>query len=180
FDASNHGQLDGQIGQAPIAPGATVRSSITVDGSQDNAAYFSYASMVLPSNDFFVANGDPLEHRIFDDLGNFIGAEFYILGNEVLDAGTEVNDELAESTAFFGQSSPNTGTTQTGTVAAANGFVENGRILSAEQFANADYTAEGYQVAKVEVGGAEVSSTFATGESCFAQLKITRVNFSFR
>lgn len=177
FDDSAQGQLDGQIGLAPIAPGATVRSNFTIDGSQENATYFSYASMVLPSNDFFVANGDPREHRIFDDLGNFIGAEFYILGNEVLDAGTEVNDELAESTAFFGQSAPNTGTTETGTVAAANGFIENGRILSAEQFENADYTAEGYQVAKVEVGGAEVASTFSTDFSDLAEAEVDPADF---
>ncbi|MEL7334117.1 MAG: DUF4114 domain-containing protein, partial [Cyanobacteria bacterium J06560_2] len=108
--------------------------------------------MLLPSNDFFVANGDPLAHRIFDDEGNFIGADFFIVGSQVLDAGTEVNDELAESTAFFGQSTPDTGTAEDGVVTAATGFIPDGRILSAEEFAAGDFTAEGYQVARVRVG----------------------------
>lgn len=177
FDQSTYGQLDGQVGRAPIAPGATVRANVKVDSDKGNATYFSYASMVLPSNDFFVANGDPRKHRIFDDLGNFIGTEFYILGNEVLDAGTEINDEKAESTAFFSQSEPNTGTPQTGTVAAANGFIENGRILSAQQFANADYTAAGYQVAKVDVDGAEVANTFSTDFSDLAKAQINPNDF---
>ncbi len=159
FDASTYGQLDGVVGAAPIAPGRASSQTFTLDPSQGNASYFSYASMILPSNDFFVSNGNPLAHRIFDEQGNFIGTDFFILGSQVLDAGTEVNDELPESTAFFGQSAPNTGTTENGVVTGATGFIPGGRILSAEQFAAADFTAEGYQVARVRVTAGPVAPT---------------------
>ena len=157
FDASGNGSEEGVVGGAPIAPGATVEQTFTLDSEADESQYFSYASMILPSNDFFVANGDPLAHQIFDDAGNFIGAEFFILGSQVLDAGTEVNDELEETTAFFGQSAPDTGTTENGVVTTAEGFIPNGRILSAAEFAAADFTAEGYQVAKVTVTADEIA-----------------------
>ena len=83
--------LETIIGQFP---GVTTSQTITFDSSEiaDNR-YLSYASMFFPSNDAFIANDDPTEVPIFDEKGNFIGAEFIIAGNEVWDAGTEVNDE---------------------------------------------------------------------------------------
>ena len=47
----------------PLAPGESTRFSFEVDPS--SGQYFSYASMVIPSNDAFIANGDPLAHQIF-------------------------------------------------------------------------------------------------------------------
>ena len=107
--------------------------------------------MVLPSNDFFIANGNPLTHQIFDDAGSFLGADFIVQGSEVLDAGTEVNDELPENTAFFGQSAPNTGVTENGVVELAGGFIPGGNILSSDDFFNGDFTASGYEVARIRV-----------------------------
>lgn len=55
--------------------------------------YFSYASMVIPSNDLFVANSAPVEHELYDAAGNFTGPfTIEIFGRDVVDAGTEVND----------------------------------------------------------------------------------------
>ena len=177
FLTSENGRKEGIVGRAPIAPGAIAQQTFTVDAEAEDSKYFSYASMILPSNDFFVANGDPLAHRIFDDVGNFIGTEFYILGDRVLDAGTEVNDELEASTAFFSQSAPNTGTIENGVITAAEGFIPNGRILSAEQFANADFTAEGYKVARVVVDSNAASSTFSTDFSDLAEATANPANF---
>lgn len=163
FVASGDGSEAGVVGDAPIAPGATVEQTFTLDSEASESQYFSYASMILPSNDFFVANGDPLAHQIFDDEGNFIGSEFFILGSQVLDAGTEVNDELAETTAFFSQSEPDTGTPENGVVMAAEGFIPNGRILTAEEFAAGDFTAEGYQVARVRVTASDIVDPVGPG-----------------
>ena len=91
----------------PLAPGET--SSFTFEVDPASGQYFSYASMVIPSNDAFIANGNPFAHQIFDDAGNFIGADFVVTGAQVLDGGTEVNDEAEFSTAFLGQAAPNTG-----------------------------------------------------------------------
>jgi hypothetical protein len=156
FDAAGAGTVQGAIAgpattPGPIDPGESTSFTVDLDSRALSSRYFSYASMILPSNDFFVANGDPLEHRIFDDNGMFLGADFVIRGSEVLDAGTEVNDELPETTAFFGQTVPNTGTTEGGNVTSANGFIPNGRVLSSANFANADFTAAGYDVARFRI-----------------------------
>ncbi|MEO0517756.1 MAG: spondin domain-containing protein [Cyanobacteria bacterium P01_A01_bin.116] len=177
FADSEQGRTDGVVGSGPIAPGAIAQQTFSVEADAEDSKYFSYASMVLPSNDFFVANGNPLAHPIFDDVGNFIGTEFYVLGDSVLDAGTEVNDELDRTTAFFTQQTPNTGNAERGVVTAATGFIPNGRILSAEQFANADFTAAGYKVAKVTVDSDAATATFSTSFSDLSQAGVDPNSF---
>ncbi|MEL4896507.1 spondin domain-containing protein [Crocosphaera sp. Alani8] len=137
----------------PIDPGEIAHSIVDIDPNLASSTYFSYASMILPSNDAFVANGNPLAHRIFSDSGKFIGADFLILGSQVLDGGTEVNDELPANTAFFGQEFPDTGVDENGLVTLHPGFnaLGSGGILDDPQFVNADFTASGYQVARIRV-----------------------------
>ncbi|MEM1280335.1 MAG: spondin domain-containing protein [Cyanobacteria bacterium P01_H01_bin.152] len=151
FDLAGFGTVQGTIGGAPIAPGETVEFEVIVDTDDPSSRYFNYASMILPSNDFFIANGNELAHEIFDADGNFIGADFTVSGTAVLDAGTEVSDELLETTAFFGQSAPNTGTTENGVIQLAAGFIPEGRILSEPMFAAADFTAPDYEVLRITI-----------------------------
>ena len=136
-----------------IAPGESASQIFSLVPTNPLARYFSYASMVIPSNDAFVANGNPFAHSIFDGLGNFLGANFLILGSQVVDAGSEVNDEIPGNTAAFGQMMPNTGAVENGVVHPHPGFMPAGAagILSAPQFANANFLANGYQVARVTV-----------------------------
>ena len=109
--------------------------------------------MIIPSNDAFVANGDPTAHAVFNDAGEFIGADFEILGTEINDAGTEVNDESPMNTAFFGQAAPDTGDTEGGVITAHPGFAAmgSGGILDDPMFAGADFTQAGYRIARVKV-----------------------------
>lgn len=156
FAAAGNGVAQGAIlgtdlTPGPIDPGESASFTLDLDSGAASSQYFSYASMVIPSNDFFIANGNPLAHRIFDDSGNFIGADFVVSGAQVLDGGSEVNDELAASTAFFSQETPDTGVVEGGGVTLASGFIPGGRILSEPRFANADFTAEGYEVARFRV-----------------------------
>ena len=156
FSAAGNGTVQGAIlGTAltpgPIDPGESASFTVNLDSNALSSRYFSYASMVIPSNDFFIANGNPLAHRIFDDNGSFLGADFVVTGAQVLDGGTEVNDELPENTAFFGQTVPDTGVTEGGVVTLASGFIPGGNILSSAEFANADFTAAGYSVARFRV-----------------------------
>jgi hypothetical protein len=151
FDLAGFGTVQGTIGSAPIAPGETLEFEVVVDADDPSSRYFNYASMILPSNDFFIANGNELAHEIFDADGNFIGTDFIVPGTAVLDAGTEVNDELPETTAFFGQSAPNTGTTENGVIQLAEGFIPDGRILSEPMFAEADFTAPDYEVLRITI-----------------------------
>ncbi|MGK7897269.1 MAG: spondin domain-containing protein [Xenococcus sp. (in: cyanobacteria)] len=136
FLNSDDGIVDGTIagleGEAAgsIDPVETVTATFTLESTDATSRYFSYASMIIPSNDAFIANGDPLVREIFDAEGNFLGAEFIIVGSQVLDGGTEENDELPENTAFFGQAAPDTGVDENGVVTLHPGFLEDGRILS--------------------------------------------------
>ncbi len=75
-----------------FSPGETARYIMDVGDATVNR-YFSYASMVIPSNDLFVATSVPTTHEIFDSGGIYQGPlTIEIFGRDVVDAGTEVND----------------------------------------------------------------------------------------
>jgi hypothetical protein len=150
------GVWDDVAGKVPIcttsAP-AIVNFEFEIKPSE-GPYYFSYISMVLPSNDAFVANGDPMKHMIFDADGNFKELNFEIMGSEVNDAGTEKNDELPENTAFFGPSGEkDSGEVEGGVVTAHTGFeaAGSGGILDDPKFANADFTVDGYVMMSIKV-----------------------------
>jgi len=56
--------------------------------------------MVIPTNDSFIGNGDPLAYQVFNALGeiNDMTGVFTIqvFGSDIWDAGTEVNVEDEE------------------------------------------------------------------------------------
>ncbi|MEM7233678.1 MAG: spondin domain-containing protein, partial [Planctomycetota bacterium] len=55
--------------------------------------YFSYATMIIPSNDLFAAVSVPTTHELFDENGEFTGPfTIEIFGRDIVDAGTEVNN----------------------------------------------------------------------------------------
>ncbi len=176
FLASGAGFVEGVIPGAggatpgPIDSGETTSLTFTVDRSLASSRYFNYASMLIPSNDAFIANGDPESVELFDEEGNFLGADFVVSGSEVLDAGTEVNDEAEESTAFFTQSSPNTGIDENGTVRLHQGFDPDGRILSSADFANGDFTASGQDLVRITVTATELTDDMSEMET--AELNI--------
>ena len=159
FDAVGAGVVQGTIlgtegaNAGPIDVGETATLFFEVDPTLSSSRFFSYGAMVIPSNDAFIANGNPTAHPIFDEAGNFIGADLIELGSDVLDGGTEVNDESPVTTAFFGQAAPNTSVDENGVVEIHPGFnpVGSGGILDSPQFANADFKADGYQVARIRV-----------------------------
>ena len=130
-------------------PGDRADMTFTLDASLPTSRYFSYAAMGLPSNDAFIANNNPFAIKIFDESGSFLGADFIVTGNEVWDAGTEVNDEIPENTAALAQAAPNTGITENGVVAPHPGFMADGNNLQARP--NADFTAPDYQIARITV-----------------------------
>jgi len=173
FAASGAGGVDGTIfgsvGFPPFAPGSTASMDFSLNPHLPSHRYFSYASMVIPSNDGFIGNGNPLAFPIFDGSGSFLGADFIVLGTMVLDAGTELNDELPVNTAFFGQTSPNTGVDQNGNVELHPGFAPagSGGILDGTfagfSFANADFLSSGYSIARITVTPVPEGSTVLTG-----------------
>ncbi len=78
--------------------------------------YFSFGSMLIPTNDVFFGNNDPMSHEIFDGAGNFLGpVTIEIFGSNLYDAGTENLD--AATAAFIGGG----GTDENGTVGLLDG-----------------------------------------------------------
>lgn len=95
-------------GQPPVLdPGETGTQRFNGLNAVDNR-YFSYLSMIIPSNDLFVGNSDPIAHEIFDDMGKFVGATIEIFTSRIYDAGTEANDNLGA--AFNGNGGTETET----------------------------------------------------------------------
>lgn len=123
FDVATGGNgISGVISNGgPLAPGEEASTTITLTDAQTQAI-FSWATMVIPSNDAFIASpDDPLAARIFDDNGDFLGpVEINVTGADVLDAGTEANLEL--EAAFLNQTGPDTGIDGNGTVTPHLGF----------------------------------------------------------
>ena len=110
---------EGFAGAPVFDPGMASYEVFDLDPSTNQ--YFSYGAMILPSNDAFIANGNPTAHQLFDDAGEFTGPiSFVVYGSEVLDAGTEANTE--SDAAFLNQTGPNTGETTAGVVELHPGF----------------------------------------------------------
>ncbi len=137
-----------------FAPG--VSNSAVFDLDPTSNRYLSFLSMIIPSNDAFIGNGNQTGHAIFDVAGNFLGQDFILTGENVRDAGTEVNDEIPANTAFLGQASPNTGVTENGVVGVHSGFLSGGNILGDARFANADFKSSGYQIARIQVSAVPI------------------------
>ena len=124
-DLADAFRQDATLGSAPLQPGdsATEVFELRTDGSND---FFSYASMVLPTNDFFIANGNPTGIDISSILANGGTTSFFIGTRQggINDAGTEVNDfTTSAGNGLFpgrnmppGQSGPNQGAVENGTI----------------------------------------------------------------
>lgn len=82
----------------PLVPGASGTASFTVD--TDVNPFFTFAAMVVPSNDFFIGNDSPTEYQLFDMNGNLQISSITQHAREVWDAGSEVFD--AAAAAFVG------------------------------------------------------------------------------
>ena len=99
---------------------ATVDVEITNRSTQ---RFFSFLSMVIPTNDLFIGNGNPLAFELFDDLGNFTGDRtITVTGAAIRDAGTEVNDRTT-GVAFAAGQDGAAGATEGGVVI-ENGYAE--------------------------------------------------------
>jgi MYXO-CTERM domain-containing protein len=108
IDDTIRGNTAGVTTPAVFDPGE--RNSLTLDVNPAAGRFFTFAAMVIPSNDAFIGNDDPLAVPVFGATGNFLGPiTFTVLGAEVRDAGTELNDE--QNAAFFNQPANGLGTT---------------------------------------------------------------------
>ncbi len=130
-DRSDRFRQDATLGSSALLPGDSVSEFFELrrNGSND---FFSYVSMVLPSNDFFLANGSPVAHDIGDLLDNGGRTSFFIgtPGGGVNDAGTErENFRFSAGNGLFpnrnlpsGQSGPNQGQSVSLPISNVEGF----------------------------------------------------------
>ncbi|MEM8980947.1 MAG: spondin domain-containing protein [Pseudomonadota bacterium] len=94
------------FGGAPVIdPGETATARFTINPTGD--VFFSYLSMVIPSNDIFVGNSDPDVFKLFD-AGSYLGDVSFDV-TRAYDAGTEANDGEG---AAFSNGRPSTDTSE--------------------------------------------------------------------
>ena len=82
-----------EAGARPLFPGESGEIVVDVDDPETNR-FFTFLSMLLPSNDTFFGNSDPVE--LFNIAGEFLGTQVLnITGANLYDAGTEGLDTSA-------------------------------------------------------------------------------------
>lgn len=99
-DASAAGATAGVIfapggfaGAPVLDPGETAKIQLEVDPT--DSRYFSFLSMVIPSNDIFIGNDNPMAYEVFNAVGKFTNlGPISVYSDDAWDAGTEVNNGL--------------------------------------------------------------------------------------
>jgi len=153
FLADDAAAFGGRVSDGPICTGESPSIPFEVTATVGQPLFFSFGTMVLPSNDAFLSNDDPMEYQIVNRRGNFNELSITLFGNDVLDAGSEINSEVPEFTAFIGQMVPDAGPAQNSVVTQHPGHmpVGSGGILDDPRFVNADFTAFRFRMLEISV-----------------------------
>ncbi len=91
FAAADPTATLGSVGGA-LLPGRTASNTFLVD--TDLNPFFTFGSMVIPSNDLFIGNDSPTRFRLFDGNGQLLISSIGQKGRDIWDAGSEVADPL--------------------------------------------------------------------------------------
>ncbi|MEN9630263.1 MAG: hypothetical protein RJA10_3491, partial [Pseudomonadota bacterium] len=89
FAAADPTATRGTIGGA-LLPGASASQMFTVDPGVN--PFFTFASMVIPSNDLFIGNDSPTRFRLFDAAGHLLISAIDQLARDIWDNGSEAAD----------------------------------------------------------------------------------------
>lgn len=89
FAAADPTATRGTIGGA-LTPGASTSQVFMVDPSVN--AFFTFASMVIPSNDLFIGNDSATRFRLFDAAGQLLISSIDQLARDIWDNGSEAAD----------------------------------------------------------------------------------------
>lgn len=161
----------GFAGAPVIEPGESGSFTIDVNKSQDR--FFNFASMVIPSNDSFIGSSTPIE--IFDTNGNFLSGgnshAVSIVGSQIWDAGTDVNNTMGAAFSAVGGSA----TDQNGVVAAlAAGGLDNFLNTGTPIGTVTDLIAPSEVVASISISAVPEPSGFALLSAGVASLGFVR------
>jgi hypothetical protein len=89
FAALEPNAVLGSVG-TNLFPGSNAQSNtFLVDSMSANNRYFTFANMVLPSNDLFLGNDNPLQYQLFDASGNLRINSITQTARQIWDAGSE-------------------------------------------------------------------------------------------
>ncbi len=91
FRAAEPNATLGSVGGA-LLPGRTASNTFAVDTAVN--PFFTFASMLLPSNDHFIGNDSPTRFRLFDNAGNLLISSINQKARDIWDAGSEAFDPL--------------------------------------------------------------------------------------
>jgi hypothetical protein len=86
FAAADPTATRGTIGMA-LLPGQSRSQSFIVNAGLNR--FFTFASMVIPSNDFFIGNDNAMQYRMFDDAGNLLISSITQRARQIWDGGSE-------------------------------------------------------------------------------------------
>ncbi len=101
FGAADPGALRSTLGGL-LQPGqAFTSASFRIDTTLN--PFFTFATMAVPSNDFFIGNDSPTAFRLFDAAGNLVLNTINQKASQIWDAGSEIFDPAAA--AFVGNNS---------------------------------------------------------------------------
>ncbi|MFN8816849.1 MAG: spondin domain-containing protein [bacterium] len=77
-------------GPGALRPGETSSGVFTVNPSVNR--FFTFGAMVVPSNDHFIGNDNPMQYMLFDAMGNLNITSISQRGNQIWDAGSETTN----------------------------------------------------------------------------------------
>ncbi len=137
----------------PVLAGVTRTLDLIVDTAVNR--FFTFGSMVIPSNDHFIGNDNPTEYQVFDAAGNLLITQISQAADEIWDAGSEATDPAAA--AFVGNNGLRT--PQNGVVSfnfselsANNGLTTGaGYVFNNNIAANTEIFRVGFQVLNANV-----------------------------
>ena len=89
FAAADPTATLGSIGGA-LLPGQSHSATFTIDTTLNQ--FFTFAAMVIPSNDYFIGNDSPTEYHLFDASGQLLIQSIDGLASDIWDAGSEAFD----------------------------------------------------------------------------------------
>ena len=100
FAAADPTATLGSVLPGPLLPSSSASTTFTVDTAVNQ--FFTFASMAVPSNDFFIGNDNPTEYHLFDASGNLQISNIELQAHEIWDAGSEVFDPAAAAFLVVG------------------------------------------------------------------------------
>jgi hypothetical protein len=91
FTAAEPNAVLGSVGGA-LTPGTTASSFFDIDTASANNRFFTFATMVLPSNDLFLGNDNPAAFQLFNANGTLAISTINQTAGQIWDNNSEIAD----------------------------------------------------------------------------------------